>query len=174
MVMRLTTLLFILTNCCFGQERKDLVYGGLANQELISAVRFSGKTGAGEFIKIDNMGTGDPFPIVISHERIEYVASIHREDTIRISKTAYNCVYHKLISDTLLFRKNMSTVCGTFRLIFYDGIDVRIYFVDGYPFSRSYFESLPQKIGECKAERITKRIENVVRAFKVGLIPECR
>jgi hypothetical protein len=176
MVARFLVVLFgFLALQCKGQERKDLVYGKLTMKEIVSAIKFTERDTKGEFIKIDNMGNGDPFPTIISYDKIESVASSRVEDTVRVSQHSFGCLFSILVSDSTLLKKNMTTSCGTFRFILHNGIQTWVFFADGFHVSKNYFETLQLRVGECDEEKIALgRISNVVRAFKVGAIRACK
>lgn len=137
----LVTVLGLLALQCMGQTRKDLVYGKLAESEIVSAIRFSGLDVKGEFIKFDNMGNGDPFPTIISYDKIESIASIRIEDTIRVSQSTFNFLFKVLITDSTQLKRSMTSSCGTFRFILHSGNRTWVYFVNGYSASRNYFEA---------------------------------
>ncbi len=175
MVIRLSSLVFtFLAAQCLGQD-KDLVYGGLAPHELVSAIKFVSSKSPGEFIKIDNMGNGDPFALVITYEKVESISSIRSEDTVRISQTFFNCLFKIIVSDSVMLGSKMTTTCGTFRFVCYDGVRPKIFFANGYRFSRGYFDTLTKTAEICGNEPAAlRRLENIVRAFQLGMISECR
>ena len=159
---------------CRGQGRKDLVYGGITEKQIVSAIRFSKSDSKGEFIKVDNMGNGNPFATVISYDRIESVASIRAEDTIRVSLSTFDCLLRILLSDSLVLKRSMMTSCGTFRFVLHNHDQTMVYYTDGYRASRGYFERLQERFHGCNDEKEALRIASIVWAFNIGTIRECK
>lgn len=172
--MRLLTFLFFAASC-YGQE-KDLVYGGLKPEELVSAIKFWNPKARGGFIKIDNMGNGDPFSMLLTYETVEKVYSIRSEDTIKISRASFDCVYEILSADSAWLKRKFTTICGTFRIVLYNGADAcpKVYYADGYHFSKKYFDALSVKAEECGSELMLRKFRDIGRAFRLGIISECR
>lgn len=156
------------------QDLKDLVFGNYSKEQIIASIKFEDSVLSQSFIKIDNMGNGDPFPILISSTKIVYVESIVKQDTIRVGHETLVFLIRTI--DGIL--KNSSSrprsYCGTFRIIVRRESSSDLYYVESRKESLVFFKRLLDGLSNYKKEtKLLMQIKSIVRAMEVGMILDC-
>lgn len=149
-------------------QGKDLVFGDVTKEEIISSIQFADSSCYNcSAVRIDNAGSGEPILIVLSDMRVSRVNDFRRATAIQLSQV-------EMKSALAFLERHNSGITqypggyGTFRVALKIGRRLIVYYVQGGGNSYEFFLELSKTIsGKSEAERaLTNSIETILKMVK--------
>src|ERR1041385_1239338 len=124
-ILQVSLVLLICT--CFGQSKKDLVFGKFSKEEIIQAIQFSDSCNQCDVIRIDNVNEGPAFLIILSEKKVIYLDDFRIPDSNQLDRRTMARVMSFICKNDSKITERPKGV-GTYRIVYRHKNSINLYF----------------------------------------------